>query len=230
MRCIWILTLLATIGFMSPAIAQDPAEKHLTLGFKVWHADNGQEESSLLGWTLLCDISRNTWISGMYLAGEYEQPGDTEKNADAELLVGYSLPYVDVGLGFRYLVFDTDLHEGWDWWPEEEIGYNEGAQRNSDIYGPMIFAGSSHVFGESPFGVYGEFSWLFKDFGQNDDLGFDGSHFNLEVGSSFHWRRMILMLGYRYKQFSNLPPLDIRGEKFDHEVIDGFTGSIHAIF
>lgn len=230
MRRIWILTLLAAIGFMPPAIAQDPAEHPLTLGFKVWQADNGQEDAALLGWTFLYDISSNTWISASYLAGEYEQPGDTEKNADAEVLVAYSLPYVDVGVGFRYLVFDTELHEGWQWWPEEEIGYNEGVQRSADIYGPMIFVGSSHVFGESPFGVYGELSWLFRDLGRNDDLGFDGSHFNLEVGSSFHWRRMLFKLGYRYREFSHLPPRDIAGEKFDHDVVDGFTGSICALF
>lgn len=230
MHRIWILTLLAAMAFMPPAIAQDPPEQHLTLGLKVWQADNGPEEDFMTGWTFLCELSRNTWLSGMYLSGEYEQPGDTERNVDTELLVGYRLPYVNVGLGFRYLLFDTELHEGWAWWPEEEIGYNEGAQRNSDIYGPMICVGSSHVFGESPFGVYGEFAWLFKDFGQNDDLGFDGSHFNVEVGSSFHWRRMFVLLGYRYKKYSNLPPLDILGEKFDHDVVDGFTGSIHAVF
>lgn len=230
MRCIWMLTLLAVIGFIPDTIAQEQPKQHLTLGYKFWQTDNGKEDALLRGWTLACDITRNTWISGMYLEGEYKQPGDTEQNADSELLVGYSFPRFAVGLGFRYLVFDTNLHEGWQWWPEEEIGYNEGAQRNSDIYGPMICVGSSHWFGESPFGVYGELSWLFKDFGQNRDLGFDGSHVNLEAGSSFQWRRMLLMLGYRYKRYSNLPPIDIRGAKFDHDVVDGFTGSISAVF
>ena len=227
----WIMAGAIAIFMGNTVFAQEPTEKHFTVGPKVWLTDNGLAEAPLWGGIASMDITPKIWLSGMYLTGEYHDDYDhTEEQGDAEVLVGYTFDYFDVGLGFRYLTFSVALPAGWRWWTEDEIGYDESKQRNADIYGPMVYAGSSYIFGDSPFGLYGGLSWMFKDFGENDDLGFDGSHFNIEGGFSIQLQRLIATAGYRYKKYADLPPRDIDGQKFDRNTVDGFAASLRLIF
>ena len=219
--------VLATAGTL---VAEESSGKRFAAGPKVWYADNGSKTEPLWGGMASFDVTPRIRVSGMYLQGEYDQEDCDEMNSDSEILAAYHLRYLDLGAGFRYLGFDVDLAEGWRWYTEQELGYDEGAQRNADIYGPMVYAGSSYNFGKSPFGAYGEASWMFKDFGETDDMGFDGQHVNLEGGLTAQWKSLVAAVGYRYKRYADMPPKNVEGDTRKQNVVDGFTASLRVSF
>jgi hypothetical protein len=78
---------------------------------------------------------------------------------------------------------DTHLQPGWAWaYPAEE------AERNADIHGPLVPTRAPGAGGAPrPLGWRIGAAWLVRDFGDFDDLGYDGAF--LEVEAALTWER-----------------------------------------
>ncbi|HAS81365.1 MAG TPA: hypothetical protein DCS43_01485 [Verrucomicrobia bacterium] len=193
-----MMTLAFTAALTSSALAS-------SIAGKVWYADCKLLDDAALmyGGTASLSLSENLWISGMYLMGTYDDvlglSGLAWDSADGEALLGYSFPFVDVGVGGRYSLWT--------------LGFL-GAEEEYQIFGPMAYIGAGSSFGDSPLGWYVGGSYMFKDFGDADDSedtddGFE--HYNIEGGLFLSLEPVSLTVGYRLKEYVNLDDLEFKG-------------------
>jgi hypothetical protein len=126
------------------------------------------------------------WASllGMVGQGTFDTTDDNITLVDGELMLGFSLPWIDVGGGLRYTTWE----------------FTGGDSFN--IYGPMVYVGTGTTFGRSPVGWYLGGSIMVLDLGDIEDQGGEtGEHFNVEAGLFFAKKHVGATLGFRYKGF-----------------------------
>jgi hypothetical protein len=186
-------------------VAASGAMAGLTVGGKVWYADtDGAKDPALLAGPIASlGLGETFWVSGMFLLGSYDIEGLQEDvdSRDAEGVFGMSYKILDIGVGARYSVWSLPVPDGF------------GNQQTEDFiqWGPMVYAGLSDSFGESPIGWYVGGSYMFYDLGDardlQDDYGDDVidtfEHYNVEGGLFAHWTHASVTLGYRYKNYIN---------------------------
>jgi hypothetical protein len=180
-----------------------------SIGVKFWNpeVDTADDPALHLGVTGSASMGGNMWLSGMILAGTFEDvgnlPGNDVDTADAEIVIGYTANIVDIGLGARY----TEWADAND--PDDDF----------KIFGPMIYVGLGNSFGDSPLGWYCGGSYMIKDFGDAYDEDWDVTyeHYNVEGGLFLSAGSLSATLGYRTKQFLD-SDIDIS--------FDGIAGSV----
>jgi hypothetical protein len=117
-----------------------------SIAAKVWYAEASEiEDPALLyGVNASLSLSENLWISGMILTGTYDDFLADIDTSDAEVILGYTTPVMDIGIGGRYTL-----------WTVDDI------DEDLSIFGPMAYVGFGNAFGESPIGWYLGGSYLF---------------------------------------------------------------------
>ena len=188
------LVLVVAFSGASPAEARD-----FTLGLKAWYASGSatgaevDEDLFFPGFYFAWGATDRIWISAAYVDGEVDfafpndQPGTSRsfKEEDADLVIGWSFPKLDVGVGYRDAEFTARSDAG---------------DFPTSSAGPMVFLGGGDLWGQSNWGYYWALAYMFED--MDDD---DGSqeHFNGEAG--FRWtsqKNFSVLFGYRYKEYS----------------------------
>ena len=152
----------------------------------------------------------------------YSAQGDTERSDEWQGLAGWRWrDFVDLGFGVRHSKIYTRLKRGWVWaWSGEKM------ERNADIYGPMIMAKAADEIGDLPLGWYAGASWMFLDLGPLDDIGFDGSHYDLEAGLSYRYARVSGTVGYRIRAFRDMPDSNVLTRWYDRDKADGIFAAV----
>jgi len=154
--------------------------------------------------------------SAYYSQGRFNQGGDIEENEEVLLLAGPSSPNWQLGIGFSYLGFSTKLQRGFVWsYPEEE------QERNDDVYGPVLFARHERRLFSNNTGFYAMAIVLPYDFGDLEELGFDGRYAELRGGFFWSGERLRTSAGYQYRRFDDMPDRIINESTFSRNVIQG---------
>lgn len=213
---------LAMAGMIAiDARAETNAQADVEIEARVWRADNGQDAAWMIGPELLARLP-GSWVArGRFETGRFNAGGDVEETQALRLTAGWRRGVFEGGAGFQQFAFDTTLQPGWEW------SYDtEGDERNADIYGPLVYGRADGGFGSLPIGWHVAAAWMVKDFGGLDDLGYDGSHADIEASISFDQPRYSLAAGWRLVAFRDMPTRDINGEKFDRDTLDGAFASL----
>ncbi len=188
---------------------------------RVWRADNGQDSGWVIGPEFSLRLPESLIVRARYEQGTFNAGGDVEKMEALQFDAGWLWRFCEFGAGFEHLAIDTSLQPGWAWsYPTEE------AERNADIYGPLVYVRAGQKFGSLPVGWRAAAAWMFKDFGGMNDLGYDGSHADIEAALTYDHNRLGIAAGYRLVQFSDLPPRDINGQKYGRDTLDGAFASL----
>lgn len=190
--------LLLMMVFAVPAVEADD----FTLGIKGFYptrtTDNLDDDEGFFdpGIYFAWDINDRLWLSAGYVGGSVDfrfsdpaiqsAPGSTIEEIDSDLIIGWSLARIDLGLGYRYTEFTF------------ETG---GISTPVESAGPTVFIGGGDLFGPlTSWGYYWGAAYMFEDI--EDD---DGSqkHFNGEAG--LRWtsdKNFSVLFGYRHKEYS----------------------------
>jgi len=197
------------------AFADEPSRADL--GAKIWYADNGQEHALLGGAVLSAKLLRSVEVEGEFLQGDFHNEGDVETHRYFEGECRRRFRYGYAGAGFSYRQVNTELKPGWVWDDDRP----EREERNADIYGPYLAAGLQGPLFCRHLKWRLSTAWMFKDFGELDDLGYDGSHASVEAGLEVAFKKLFLSLGYRYERYRDLPPRLSNGVASDRNVMEG---------
>ena len=196
---------LKTAALITAAlIATAPAFAN-SIAAKTWYAEatDIEDPAWLYGVTGSLNLSEKVWISAMLLTGTYDGtntrgvPIRDVDTTDAEIVLGFTTTYIDIGIGGRYSV--------WSW---------EGIDDDFQMFGPMVYAGIGDSIAESPVGWYLGGSYMFKDFGDADEDGLNATyeHYNVEGGISLSFDPLTATIGYRYKSYIDSDiDLDFKG-------------------
>ncbi len=197
------LTVMLVAGLAGSAAAS-------SIAGKIWYAGIDVDEvdpALMYGATASLDLGENLWISGMYLMGTYEDvygPGLDFDTSDAEVVFGFTLNILDIGIGARYSEWAMSAEN-------DELG-------DMAIYGPMAYIGLGNLIGELPIGWYVGGSYMFLDLGDASDI--DGAetfeHYNVEGGLFLAMEPLSATLGYRIKDYVN----------FDDSMFSGVAASL----
>jgi len=182
----------------------------------IWPADNGQNTTWMWGVDVSGPLFTGWQGSLAYSQGRFNQGGDIEENEEFLLLAGPAGTTWQCGLGFSYLTYSTKLQRGFSWsYPEEE------QERNDDVYGPVLYAKyEQHMFGENA-GLYGMTVLLPYDFGNLEELGFDGRYMEFRGGIFWANERLRTSFGYQYRRFDDMPERIINESTFSRNEIQG---------
>ncbi len=190
-KCFLGLALVLAPGGAPAAEADD-----FTLGLKAWSAslsaNNLDGDSDLFpGVYFAWDLTDRLWISAGYVAGEvdFTLTGSTTSGSieevDSDLIVGWSFPKLDVGVGYRLAEFTTITNDGR--FPVTSTG-------------PMVYLGGGDLFGQYRWGYYWGVAYMFKD--MDDD---DGSQKHINAEAGIRWtsqKNLSILFGYRHKEYS----------------------------
>jgi hypothetical protein len=190
-----------------------------------WRADNGQNSTWLWGAEFNTPVSDLLRAEVSYIQGRFNQGGDLEENDEVFALLEFAPSWWQAGLGFSYLGFRNELRRGFVWsYPEEEI------ERNADIYGPALRLRAATPAADSGFGVAGYGLLMPHDFGDLNDVDYNGRF--VEIGIEGYWQRDRLRLaaGYRFRHFNDVPRRVINDDTFSRNDIDGVTLSAAFLF
>ncbi len=191
-KCFLGLALVLALGGAPAAEAGD-----FTLGFKAWSpsfsAANLDGDTDLFpGVYFLWAVNDRLRISAGYLEGEvdFTFTGSTTSGSieevDSDLVVGWSFPKLDVGVGYRFTEFTTTL--------EPSAGLHVTSA------GPMVYLGGGDLFGPHRWGYYWGVAYMFED--MDDDDGAQ-EHINGEAGLRWESRKNLsILVGYRHKEYS----------------------------
>ncbi len=176
-----------------------------SIAAKAWYAEatDIKDPALLYGLTGSLSLSENLWISAMFLTGTYDGENDAGlpildvDTTDAEVVLGYSFEYIDIGIGGRV--------SQWKW---------QNIDDDFLIFGPMVYAGLGDSIGDTPIGWYLGGSYMFKDFGDAYDKDWDATyeHYNIEGGISLALDPLSATIGYRIKEYTDSEvDLDFKG-------------------
>jgi len=220
------LTVPSAIAIMllsaSPATADT---RPVIWNTAAWRADNGQNTAWLWGVGLNAPIGSDLRAEASYQQGQFNQGGDLEENDEVLAILEAGSSWWYAGLGFSYLGFRNELRRGFVWsYPEEEV------ERNADIYGPAIRFRAETPLGSPSIGIAGYTVLMPYDFGDLDDVGYNGRY--LELGGECFWQldRVRLAGGYRFRHFNDVPRRIINDVTYPRDDIDGFTLSVSFEF
>jgi hypothetical protein len=104
-------------------------------------------------------------------------------------------------------------------YPEEE------RERNADVHGPYL----AYRLGwptTHPLRAALTAGWLPYDFGDLNDLGFDGSFYEVAGGLQWLAARVRAEAGYRYRAYRDLPDRSINQEAYDRSTQDGWYAAL----
>lgn len=185
------------------------------LGMGAWYADNGQDEA--LVWGPSAAGTAAGWAARAHLKeGLFNAGGDTEDFRDWRVTAGWRPAWLEVGAGVSGFDIATELQAGWSWsYPEEE------AERNADIWGPVVYAILQNPEPTARLGWRVGATWMPRDFGDFDALGYDGAHVDLEAEVHVGGPSVRAGVGYRYVRFADLPARAVNEERLDRDVLSG---------
>lgn len=214
--------LIASFGFYVFAVLQVfPDQLPRRWSTSVWPADNGQNTTWLWGVGLAGPATESIDVSASCLQGQYNQGGDIEETSECLLLVGTEKGIWNAGVGFSYLSFKTGLQRGFVWsYPEEE------AERNADIYGPVVYVGMRYPITETPAGLYATLLALPYDFGNLDDLGYRARYAEFQAGWFRAGTRIWTSIGYQVRIFDDVPDRIINDRTFPRDRVDGMFAQL----
>lgn len=220
MKCsllVFVLTLILT-----PQIVEASEPGDISVKAKVWFADPGKvkflsmdqqvSEEPMPGFQVSYDLNETDWVSALYMQGSFDSviedrrfTGDGSigllasaelEETSAEILVGRSFRYADLGVGIRYSQFLREFSaEGSDL--RDQYGINSASgSTDSDALGPVIYVGFGGSFGESAFGWFMGTSVLVLDMQDSQ-----GEHFANETGLSCAIGNVVLTVAARHKVY-----------------------------
>lgn len=194
-----------------------------TLETRLWYADNGQDAALVGGVEGGFEPITGWRVTGRYDEGRFNPGGDVETASFARgLLLRSAGPY-QIGAGYAWLGFATELQPDWTWsYPAEE------QERNADAHGPVLHARGEARPAGGPWRFHAAGTWLVHDFGAFDDLGYDGAHVDLDAGLSYVTTRWQAGLGYRWLRFRDLPPRVSNERRYQRNQTDG--AYVHLTF
>lgn len=201
------------------------AEPALELSTRAWYADNGQDEALVWGPELAGPLTEAWILRARYQLGTFNAGGDTEEVRELRLTAGARWGALEAGAGYARLAHDTELQPGWAWSYE-----TEQAERNADIHGPLLYARAAGRFGATPLGWQVLGAWLVKDYGDLDDLGFDGSHVDLEAAATYERKVIRAGIGYRYIRFRDVPARVVNQARIDRDTLEGAFAFLSFLF
>lgn len=187
-----------------------------------WVADNGQDEALVWGPEVAWKGESPLVLRARYAEGRFNTQGETELLQEFRASAGWSMGLFEAGAGFAQLAYDTELQPGWE--PSYPTELDE---RTADIFGPVVF-----IRGEGSILIphlewTASLSWMPHDFGDFDDLGYDGSFLDAHAGFRLVMdERLTVGAGYRVISFRDLPDRILNDETFDRETLDGFVADI----
>ncbi|NQT94529.1 MAG: hypothetical protein HQ559_17370 [Lentisphaerae bacterium] len=194
-------------------------------GVEAWSPHNGQSRALLVGPRIRVNLSRHLWLRTTYLSGEFRQEADVEYMRDAEAVLGISLRHLFLGAGFRHHRVDTKLNPGWQWaWMWEEL------ERNADIYGPVMLAGTGGSIGGSAFSWGLSGLWLIGDHGPLAQVGYDPAYGEAEAGMSWDSAHVSVYAGYRLRRYRLIPPRNLKENWFDRSTVQGAVARVSVTF
>ena len=210
-------TILLVLLAAAPAAV--PADTGIEAGTILWDADNGQNRTLLWGPVLRLQppvFGRPPAFRASYLQGTYNQGGDRERHREGRITAGWSSDWGVFAGGWNYLQIDTTLQRHFVWsYPEEE------EERNADLHGPLLaYEGAWSLFRELHAVVSG--GWMPYDAGDLDELGYDGSFYEVAGGLEWTTPRTRLAAGYRYRRYRDVPDRVINDQSFDRSTQDGW--------
>lgn len=206
--------LVAASLDVAGAAAADPAR--LELETQAWYADNGQDSALLWGPELTLGPRADLALRAHWWQGSFNPGGDLEDVEEWRVCAGWRRGAWEAGAGYAGIRYHTDLQPGWAWsYPTEE------AERNADIHGPLAYARGAGRWGDSPLGWRIGGAWLVRDFGDFDDLGYDGAFLEVEAALTLERERWRAGAGYRYRAYRDLPARAVEDERLNRETVDG---------
>jgi hypothetical protein len=208
-------TLILTLFPALASLADDATR--FEIAEKLWYADNGQEHALMGGGLVSFRLPYSLKLAGLFLQGDFHNEGDVETHRYMESECQRVFKYGHVGAGFSYQQICTDLKPGWEW----DTDRPERAERNADIYGPYLSAGLNGPVFTPHLKWLIAASWMFKDFGGLDGLGYDGSHYTLKGGLEASYKKLFFSLGYQYERYQDVPPRISNGVASNRDVVDG---------
>jgi len=192
---------------------------------EAWFPHNGQNRALLIGPRIGLHLSRHFWLRATYLSGEFHQDADVEHRRDTEAVVGVSLRYLFLGAGFRYHGIDTKLKPGWRWaWRWEEL------ERNADIFGPVLLAGTAGTICSPAFSWHLRGVWLLSDYGPLTQVGYNPAYGEAEAGLSWSSAPVSVYAGYRLRMHHLIPPRNLEEEWFDRSAFQGAVARVSMAF
>lgn len=187
-----------------------------TLETRLWHADNGQDAALVGGLEAGLDLAPAWRMTGRYDEGRFNPGGDVETARFARGLLLRSAGTCQIGAGYAWLGYETELQPDWTWsYPAEE------QERNADAHGPVLHARCATGPADIPWQFHAAGTWLVHDFGDFDELGYDGAHLDLETELAYVTPRWQAGLGYRWLRFRDLPPRVANESRFSRNQTDG---------
>lgn len=207
--------LFLTAGSALCGTGAPAREPRFELETGAWYADNRQDSALVWGpsaaWTEAGWAARAHLREGLFNAG-----GDKEDIRDWRVTAGWRPAWFEVGAGVSGFDFSTELQAGWSWsYPAEE------AERNADIWGPVLYAILQHGEPAARLGWRVGATWMPHDFGDFDALGYDGAHVDLEAAVHVGGPAVRAGAGYRYVRFADLPARAVNDERRDRDVLSG---------
>ncbi len=217
---LFVYALLTTAAWPGSATPR-PHEFQTT----AWHADNGQNSAWIWGIGGEAALPSSLRLEAGYLQGQFNQGGDLEENNEWLVLLKLDQPTWRPGIGFKYLEYNNELRRGFVWsYPEEEI------ERNADIYGPVVTVDADFPVDWLVHGIRMEGLIMPYDFGDLDDVGYNGSHAELGIQAYWNIHAMRISAGYLYRHFFDVPDRIINDEAFPRDTMQGFTVSADILF
>lgn len=191
-------SLLGFVLFMMVFAVPAAEADDFTLGVKGFYptrsTDNLDDDEELFdpGVYFAWDINDRLWLSAGYVGGsvDFTISGTNIMGAidevDSDIIIGWSLAKIDLGVGYRYTEFTT------------EVGDTSVATESA---GPTVFLGGGNLFGPlTSWGYYWGAAYMFEDI-EDDDGSQD--HFNGEAGLSWTSdKNFSVLFGYRHKEYS----------------------------
>ncbi len=220
------LALVAAWSWCGLAVFAQPGPAAASVGPKLWLADNGQEHALLGGLDFSARLPLQLECVGEFLQGAYHNEGDREAHQHFRGGVQRVFSMGAVGAGFSYQAISTELKPGWVW----DDDHPEESERNADIYGPYLSGVLKGWMGSTPFGWSFSGLWMFRDFGELDSLGYDGSYFSVEGSLFAEWKKIRLAAGYRYERYRDLPSRSSQGVRTDRNVVRGLFLAAGVLF
>jgi hypothetical protein len=188
---------------------------------RAWRADNGQDAALVSSFEAGGAFTEAGHAYAGYGEGTFNPGGDVEKVQMGHVLITRAWDQLELGGGYRFLLFDTELQPDWVWsYPEEE------QERNADAHGPALHARWSQPLGRSGWRLTTAATWMVYDLGGFEDLGYDGSHVEVEAGLAWAQPRWSAGTGYRWIRFADLPPRRENERAYDRNQLDGLYGTV----
>lgn len=219
-RSVWLLLLALPLAASATPVPSDRA-----WSTTAWRADNGQNATWLWGVGLELPVHGTLRLDASYLQGRFNQGGDLEENEEVAAYVLIQRGAWHLGAGYVHLGFANELRRGFVWsYPEE------ATERNADIHGPALAAGGRWPLGTGGWDFRANLAWLPHDFGDLDDVGYNGRFVQADASLGWTSHRLRLAAGYRFRHFDDVPDRIINDDTFERDTIDGLTVSATLLF